>query len=410
MKLNIVGGGFTGCVLALKAAQLGAEVTLFEASNELGGIVRDLQVGEERFYNGCHYLDDNEWVQAIRTQLPAALIDFVHEYGSITELFGSQEVAFDFAQPVINDTTKIDLVAAQTLGDRLVDRLSVYGKYSKALITWAERYGFLEQLHKDCAQGMQVPRIFFKARVAELIKLKAENLVIDQLTGIPRSILNPHQDKATGFLPARGFTSFFSDIQRLLESSGVDVRLSSPIKPVLSETGKIESYSRGQHFQSDRTIWCANPTALLMKAGIGRLDSPYTDMYCATALLDNVEDILPIYHQVFSNQSSIVRLFVYRLAGKNKVTIEGFANQQSESELSVDLARYLEILKLPSLKSSIEMFKQRRYANFTPHDKSLIEQFNKNSSILGMLPGAWHIYGRDQKINFMEGHLKGMFQ
>ena len=105
-----------------------------------------------------------------------------------------------------------------------------------------------------------------------------------------------------------------------------------------------------------------------------------------------------------------MRLFVYRLAGKNKVTIEGFANQQSESELSVDLARYLEILKLPSLKSSIEIFKHRRYANFTPHDKSLIEQFNKNSSILGMLPGAWHIYGRDQKINFMEGHLKGMFQ
>ena len=49
MKAVVIGGGITGCLSALELIERGFEVTIFEASPRLGGILRDITVNEKIF-------------------------------------------------------------------------------------------------------------------------------------------------------------------------------------------------------------------------------------------------------------------------------------------------------------------------------------------------------------------------
>ncbi|MGI9280328.1 MAG: NAD(P)-binding protein [Endozoicomonas sp.] len=406
MDLNIVGGGITGCIMALKAAHWGAKVQLFEASAELGGILKDLEVENEAYFNGCQYFNDSEWLHQLDQALSSQLQCFVHEYGSVTELFGDQQFHADFAQPVIHDTHDIQGQVSSLNSGKLIDRLALYGRHAPPIIAWAEQFGSLDSLHSDCVTSMQLPRVFFNKDISGLCEEKSRNPVIDQMTGVPRSLLFPDRQKAMGLLPESGFTPFFDRLSRLLKERGVTVHTSAPIKPMLSDKDQIECYSRGQAYPADRTLWCANPTGLLINTHTGKLDTPSTAMYCATALLDNQNYIEPVYHHIFSSQSSIFRLYAYPLNGQNKISVEGFLAHESLDKLDAQLSEYLNFLKLPPLTSALTLHKQRRYVNFTVRDKSLIEQFNHDSNGFKMLPGAWHIQGRDKKIEFLSRHLQ----
>ena len=52
MRVAVVGAGFTGCLAALLASRLGAKVTLYDTQACLGGVLRDIVVGEQRYFNG----------------------------------------------------------------------------------------------------------------------------------------------------------------------------------------------------------------------------------------------------------------------------------------------------------------------------------------------------------------------
>lgn len=56
LRVAIIGGGWTGCAAGLSLAEAGVAVTLFEASNTLGGRARGLQLNELSLDNGQHLL------------------------------------------------------------------------------------------------------------------------------------------------------------------------------------------------------------------------------------------------------------------------------------------------------------------------------------------------------------------
>lgn len=69
MKLGIVGAGATGLTAAFDAVQAGHDVTVLEASDELGGLAGSLEVGGtplERFYHHC-FRTDRAMIDLIRT-------------------------------------------------------------------------------------------------------------------------------------------------------------------------------------------------------------------------------------------------------------------------------------------------------------------------------------------------------
>jgi len=44
-RIGIVGGGILGMTLALRLSRAGFDITLFEASSELGGLARPMKIG-----------------------------------------------------------------------------------------------------------------------------------------------------------------------------------------------------------------------------------------------------------------------------------------------------------------------------------------------------------------------------
>ena len=67
-NLTIIGGGITGCAIALLAkAKFYNNIKILEISKRLGGVLKDLQFGNEIFLNGCQYIDINsDWFKRIK--------------------------------------------------------------------------------------------------------------------------------------------------------------------------------------------------------------------------------------------------------------------------------------------------------------------------------------------------------
>ena len=59
-KLVIVGGGITGCALALYASRKNFSVEIYEKNNSLGGILRDEKLKNDLYFKNCQYLNPND--------------------------------------------------------------------------------------------------------------------------------------------------------------------------------------------------------------------------------------------------------------------------------------------------------------------------------------------------------------
>ena len=68
MKKNIViiGGGVIGCLTAIYLKKKKHEVTIFEKSNKLGGILNDYELEDQIFLKGVQYFDSkDQWAKDI---------------------------------------------------------------------------------------------------------------------------------------------------------------------------------------------------------------------------------------------------------------------------------------------------------------------------------------------------------
>lgn len=411
LRFNIVGGGITGCISAIRLAQQGCDVHLFEASTHLGGVLRDIQNQGRTYFNGCQYLNVGAaWLTDIRKELNVDFADFPHTYSSITQLFGDTTIHNDFAQPVIN--AKPQMHIAQDYSESLTSRILSYGCYGPPILEWLNGWGSIDDLHANSAFGMQVPRIFFCEDIEHTLAIKSSSPECDQLLGVPRSLLQPDSPIAQASLPVLGFNVFFEEVERLMNQLGVSVHKSTPITPKRGSDGTIEFQCRGNTLSEAWFNWCGNPTPLLIAADVGKLDSPCSRMYCMTADILSKQDIGFRYYQVFSNTSNIVRIFHYELSGAAKITVEGFwrgsENQSFEHCVVSDAMKYLSEVGLEVQLENVQIALQKRYVNFTQTDLAKIELFNNQCANQHILPGAWHIYGRDAKIEFVDKHIKNI--
>ena len=102
-QITIVGGGITGCVTALACRERGMDVTLYEMSSDIGGVMKALVFDGQTYFNGCHYFDrETPWFEALRERIDFRFEDFEHRFGSITGLQSETRVVEDYAQPVLS--------------------------------------------------------------------------------------------------------------------------------------------------------------------------------------------------------------------------------------------------------------------------------------------------------------------
>jgi glycine/D-amino acid oxidase-like deaminating enzyme len=398
MRIAVVGGGITGCIAALECAQRGHEVRLFELGDKLGGIMSDLRRDGAHYLNGCHYLDrGTPWFESLRERIDCVLVDFVHEYGSLTTLLGQFHRHDDFAQPVFSGRTP-DF--PQRTGDFVTigERLDSYpAEIASSLKDWSRGFGDPDSLHVNCITPMQLGRLFFVDDVPGMERRKAENALADELLGLPRTIRDPYLPKAIASLPPHGFDAFFEAIGRLLEASGVMIHLSAPVAPLAGPAGEVRFRAKKATLEADRFLWCTNPTALFIAAGVGQLDSPVSDMFCLAGDLVAVPRPMTAYYHVFSSSNRTTRVYTYDIDGP-KVTVEGFNANQSDADIAADAAEVLNQLGIPGIVGGTMIERQKRYVNYTVRDLRMIEQFEAIAERIGVVTGGWQHFSRDGKI------------
>lgn len=405
MKLTIVGGGITGVVTAILAKQKGFDVSLYEASNALGGILKDINYNKDWFFNNTQYLNiKGICYKTISKCLNTDLEVFTHEYCSITEVDGSSCFFEDFAQPVF--TSNPPLIKAGELPDSIDKRLSLYSDESYFLKAFANRFGDLNNLCSSNLSIMQLSRVLYSNSFEEVQATKKSDKVANEIFGLPRGFISPSKPKEKAVLPKNGYDELFHSLYEHLRANHVDIHLNSPVSRArFTESNELEVYSRKTKIDSDYVVWCANPISLLNETMSYKLSSPVTKAYCAVGMCHYVEDLKPIYVQIFSLETSVLRIFLYNDGMSTKITIEGLEEYRKNSEIISRVNSYLTKNFNTYIKSDLHFEKQKRYVLLNHEDKMCMSSFRERFARSNVISGSWELYGRDQKVTAILDHL-----
>lgn len=399
MKIAVVGAGFTGCAAALYTASQGHEVTVFDSGTEMGGVLRDIDVDRKIFYNGCQYLQNSTFKDE---GFLSGLLDFPHEYGSLTCL-GSQQtrVLNDCAQPALDGLAL--LMAANSIEESAIERLRSYGHHAEQLSQWASRFGNLSELDWRCLIPMQLSRVYFPDE-PKLLLIKEQTKKANQLLAIPRRIRNPGQPAEPAWLPTSGFNKLFCKIHESLNDLGVLIKLCSPVR-IISDSGRVQIYSRGITYSPDFIVWTSNPTSLLKKVcNIELHTAPILMKLMVGEFKRNDIQLpcqLPYYWQIFDSNSCIVRLYIYEIQGAVRYSAEAFGTADIPTAWK-DLDTVLRQLGLTHPYTQSHISNQQRHMNFSSAEYLSVERATPELLRRGIIPGGWLEYGRENKLSVVK--------
>jgi hypothetical protein len=405
VKVLVVGAGISGCVAALAASEAGHSVTILEMGPAVGGILRDHELKEGRWYRNCQYLDvGTAWCDNFLRFSVVEHEIFEHHYGSWNDLFGQPVVHHDFAQIVVSGLDARPLLGATDFTSA-ADRLSRYPEaVSLPLRNWGSNWGDLEKLHHDNCQMMQLARVFHVDDEAGVMLLKSEHAVSDALYGVPRSVMQPPAPVQLAALPVGGWNHAFEQITRALDARGVRLLLRTRAKASLQD-GFIRVETRQGAIDFDLAVWCANPNPLVDAFGLERLDSPATHMVNLLCEVSGTLPEWPTYWQIFSRSSPIVRLFSYHLEGKPRLTIEAFASETDATELADQASKFACDLGVVVSLKAVALVRDRRYVLVTTKDRNRFADLDATAAASSLITGGWHAYGRDQRMAHILGAM-----
>ena len=102
------------------------------------------------------------------------------------------------------------------------------------------------------------------------------------------------------------------------------------------------------------------------------------------------------------------RIFLYKIDKKTKMCLEIIYSKNQD--INREIKKALSILKNFGIivKKYSNTFDRRelRHILFTIRDLNMIQKYEKTHIANTILPGGWHIIGRDNKINFIYEKLK----
>ena len=409
--IAVVGGGITGCVTALLAAKKGLDVSLYEISDSLGGVLKDLKAKDERFINGCQYFEPAKWFNELQTHKEYEEIfhKLTLSHGSYTKFNNKSHAEKNYPEATFVDSFKNFKLNFKNQNN-LADRYECYPKkISQYLKKWVKRFQInLEDLKWNAAsKGLLTSRIYLKKHLPEIIVYKKKDSLADELYGIPRTELNLKEVKA--FLPRVGYDEFFSDIHKKLLNSGVKVFTKTPIRPNYSKNN-FSLISGNKKIDCDYIVWSCNPTGLIKCYDNTKLQSKNIKVrvYCF-----NLNEKLNnhFYTHVYTKNSSIFRIFLYRLSGKSKITLECFDEEENIKNITKNISKILKDFKINTKlsKKNLKLVnRQRRYFLVSLSDEKTLKTFFKKTKNSNLICGAWNIYGREKKIDYLESQINSL--
>ena len=393
-KIAIVGGGITGIISARELSKAGYSVDLYEARKQLAGTLKDFEHDGEIFLNSTQYLKANSsWYSDFEDDI---MLRFKHEYASYTDIFGHKSFANDFAGPVcdVDISPDLDALPPSCSFMSIKDRLDAYPKcISENLSTWLERCGLdLTKTHHSALDGLQLSRVFPRSNIDHIRVLKETNKLASDLYGLPRHILN--LPDLHSMIPLNGYNELFDYFQSTADDfaiyrrENVRLKLDDNKHKLIGKNGNIDTY--------DRIIWTANPSDYLSKRYEQNVDSAKIKMNITVGLLKQCVE-KPFYIQVFSSVSSVLRIYIYNMHGKGKVTIERMDEDVGEGQILEHCNNILSYFGHPQILSLIHSFPQNRFFTYSIDDFELIEKVFKKP-YYDLIMSDFRKFGRDAKI------------
>ncbi len=394
-KIVVVGGGITGIVTAALLAKEGNIVELYEADECIGGVLRDVRIGDKWYYRGCQYLKHDAWWQ-YELGIRENLYTFPNVFGSFTKLGlpGQKVLRDDYAQPVVYGRHTFPRLKAVPVEAR--EYLAGYGDLATGFLKWGASFNIEEGLHSSNLGYMQINRIYLPDMHDELAAMKASSDVLDEMFGIPHALRLPDAGQIFASLPPRGYDVWLREITAIAAKIGVICHTKSPVTPYRNSLGMVDFRVRKRKLDPDLVVWCGNPTALIYAFSGYRLQASPVKTTILVGKIDGVADLCPTYWQIFDLEKRLFRLFIWRDGEDTNFTAESI--RAMPQEIEADIISFLDENVEGASIVSRGHFDELRWVNTTVSDHSTIVELQNMMVDGGVVPGAWETYGRDEKI------------
>ena len=404
-KIIIIGGGITGVVAAIYLCKK-HDVTIYESSNNLGGVLSDINHNNNFFLNGCHYFNvKTDWYKKVNPIIKKNMEVFDFTTHSFTEYLDHKTISSDkFECPVIekikfNTNHKFKNVT-------LSDRFNLYDKdigiFLNSIVKKLEIDP--DTLIFDNAINLQLDRITSIQDVEKIKKLK-EKKIYDQIYALESKSLKIFHKVA---LPTNGYNIIFKKFRNYLLSKNVKIICGKKVIPIWKNKKLKLNYNKSI-LDSGIIIWTANPVALIYKYFLKPLDSKRFKV----KQLDfeyNKTFFKNIYIQVFSKNTSIFRIFLYKSSGKQKISIEcSETMNENLDDIKKKLIKILTSFDIGFISSNLKFVGlsiSSRFDICTVHDFDMITKFKESIENSNLITSDWEIYGRDAKIKNLLFKLK----
>lgn len=391
----MVGGGITGLAAAILANK---PVNVFEASRNVGGILRDLHSEGYSFFSGCQYFNrGSSWFN--RMGLDQVLYEFDHIYASYTDLFGKKTFSNLFAGPAYDGLDLNYNISSDFHGISVADRLNLYpSEISIALQKWFRYIGIdIDITHYSVTTAFQSSRIYVLGQEKKMIELKKTNKLADSIYGLPRNIIGLPPIKS--FLPKRGFSDLFDNYH----NQDINIKINTAVNCDILNNRLVLKTKRGS-FEPDLVIWTADPTKLVFKAFGTKLDSQKFVAEVLVGFLDSPVDS-PFYIQVYSIESRVIRIYLYNIEGQGCFTIEKAFDDQITRKVVNQSQAIIDKFLNKKIKNVLIRKISSRYFAYTINDYNALSDLYSQDHIVNLITPDYLAYGRDQKIDSIMSRL-----
>lgn len=275
MKVCVVGGGVAGMTTAYRLMQGGHQVALFEASDQLGGLVRTFEVGGTRLESYYHHLFSTD----------TTIIALIEELGLGDRLkWIESKVGWFDGGKIYPFVTPLDLARFSPLP--LVDRvrLGLMGLRLRGREDWAE---FEQITCKDWIEKNVSKKVFEKmwgpllqGKYGDAYDQVAMAWLWSKVHLRFQSRQGSHE--RLGYLVGSFFV-YIDEMERRMRDGGVDVRANTSVARITSDSNRATGVdlASGEHVAADAVV-AAVPSLLFEK-----MAPPLTDEYARK--LDHVE-------------------------------------------------------------------------------------------------------------------------
>ncbi|MBI2723696.1 MAG: NAD(P)/FAD-dependent oxidoreductase [Chloroflexi bacterium] len=271
MRAIIIGGGVAGMATAYRLMQGGHEVELYEASGELGGLVRTFEVGGSRLEAYYHHIFSTD----------TTVIDLINELGVGDRLtWVESKVSWFEAGKIYPFVTPLDLLKFGPLPllDRV--RLGLMGVKLRGREDWAE---FEHITCKDWIEKNVSRRVFEKVwgpllegkygdaydQVAMAWLWSKIHLRFQSRKG------GPLQKEELGYLMG-SFQVYISALERRLRDGGVRIQTNAPVRQILAENNRATGIVLGDGTRVEGDAVVAALPSLLFKEMAPPMGDEYT--------------------------------------------------------------------------------------------------------------------------------------